>query len=128
VSASANPPATAVLYASEASVRVGNWQVVADVTAAGGARMWNPDWGAGKVNTALANPPSYFEMTFNAQANTPYHLWVRGKAQGDSPYNHSVHVQFSDSVNAGGSAVFRVGTTDSTVINLEEDLNYGVSG
>jgi PKD repeat protein len=126
VNTSANPPTTVVLYASEATVRVGNWQVVNDASAAGGARMWNPDFGASKVNTASATPVSYFEMTFNAQANTAYHLWMRGKAQNDSPYNDSVHVQFSDSVTASGASVFRIGTTDSTVINLEEDLNYGV--
>jgi PKD repeat protein len=125
---SANPPATAVLYASEAPVRVGNWQVVTDATAAGGARLWNPDLGTNKINTAAATPASYFEMTFNAQANTAYHLWMRGKAQNDSPYNDSVHVQFSDSVNATGASVFRIGTTDSTVINLEDDLSYGVKG
>jgi PKD repeat protein len=128
VTASSNPPTTIVLYASEAMVRVGNWQVVADQTAAGGARIWNPDLGAGKVNTAAAAPANYFEMTFNAQANTAYHLWMRGRAQNDSPYNDSVHVQFSDSVTSNGAASFRIGTTDSTVINLEEDLNYGLNG
>jgi len=128
ITAPTNPPTTVVLYAAEAPVRVGNWQVVADATAAGGARIWNPDLGAAKVVTPLANPPSYFEMTFNAQANTAYHLWMRGKAQNDSPYNDSVHVQFSDSVTSSGAAVFRIGTTDSTVINLEEDLNFGLKG
>jgi hypothetical protein len=123
------PPASdVVLYASEAPVRAGNWQVVADATAAGGARIWNPDAGAAKVVTPLANPPSYFEMTFNAQANTAYHLWMRGKAQNDSPYNDSVHVQFSDSVDATGASVFRIGTTTSTEYNLEDCSGCGVSG
>jgi hypothetical protein len=67
-------------------------------------------------------------MTFNAQANTAYHLWMRGKAQSDSPYNDSVHVQVSDPPTASGASAYRIGTTDSTVINLEEDLNYGVKG
>ncbi|MFL6277576.1 MAG: PKD domain-containing protein [Blastocatellia bacterium] len=119
---------TVVLYAAEARVRGGNWQIVADATAAGRARFWNPDRGAAKVTTASPSPADYFEMTFNAEANTPYHLWIRGKAQNDSPFNDSVHVQFSDSVSAGGAAVFRIGTTDSTVVNLEDDLNVGVSG
>src|SRR5689334_2039892 len=86
-----------IIYASEATTKVGNWQVVTDATAAGGARIWNPDAGAAKVVTPLANPPSYFEMTFSAQSGVAYHLWMRGKAQSDSPYNDSVHVQFSDS-------------------------------
>ena len=123
------PPASdVVLYASEASVRVGNWQVAADATAAGGARMWNPDLGGAKVVTPLANPPSYFEMTFTAQASTAYHLWMRGKAQGDSPFNDSAHVQFSDSVDANGAAVYRIGTATSTEYNLEDCSGCGLSG
>ena len=121
-------PPTIVLYASEAPARAGKWQVVADPTAAGGARIWNPDKGAAKITTAAASPADYFEVTFTAAANTPYHLWMRGIAQNDSPYNDSVHLQFSDSVDAGGNATFRIGTTASTVVNLEEDLNYGLKG
>ncbi|HKP11437.1 MAG TPA: IPT/TIG domain-containing protein, partial [Blastocatellia bacterium] len=122
------PASDVVLYGSEAPVRVGNWQVVADATAAGGARIWNPDAGAAKVVTPLASPPSYFEMTFNAQANTAYHLWIRGRAQSDSPFNDSVHAQFSDSVDANGSAVYRIGTATSTEYNLEDCSGCGLSG
>ena len=67
-------------------------------------------------------------MTFNAQSNTAYHLWVRGKAIGDSPYNDSFFAQFSGSVDAIGSAIFRIGTTNGTCINLEEASGYGLSG
>src|ERR1041384_8563110 len=82
-----------VLYASEATTKVGNWSVVADATAAGGARLANADLGGVKLVTPPANPPRYFEMTFNAQSNTAYRLWIRGKAQNDSPYNDSIFVQ-----------------------------------
>ena len=116
-----------VLYASEATARVGNWSVVADSTAAGGARIANADLGGSKLAAALAAPASYFEMSFNAQAGTPYRLWVRGKAQDDSPYNDSFFVQFSGSVTSTGAAVYRIGTTDSTCINLEEAAGYGLS-
>ncbi|MFP5262260.1 MAG: PQQ-dependent sugar dehydrogenase, partial [Blastocatellia bacterium] len=44
-----------VLYASEAPVRAGNYSVVADPTAAGGARIFNPDAGAAKLAAALAS-------------------------------------------------------------------------
>src|SRR5437868_14150428 len=84
-----------VVYASTATTKVGNYQVVSDTTAAGGARMWNPDAGAAKQANPLASPTSYFELTFNAQAGVAYHLWIRGKADGDSTYNDSVYVQFS---------------------------------
>ena len=127
----ASPPPAAsdvVLYASEASVKVGNWQVVADQTAAGGNRIFNPDAGQAKVVTPAANPTSYFEMTFTAQAATPYHFWMRSKALNDSPYNDSVHVQFSDSVDQNGAATYRIGTTTSTEMNLEECSGCGLSG
>jgi endonuclease/exonuclease/phosphatase family metal-dependent hydrolase/glutamine cyclotransferase len=116
-----------VLYASEATTKVGNWSVVSDATAAGGARLANADLGGAKLAAPIPVPASYFEMTFNAEANTPYRLWVRSKAQGDSPYNDSFFVQFDGSVTATGSAVYRIGTTDGTCVNLEEASGYGLS-
>ena len=121
-------PTEVVLYTGDAPVRVGNWFVVPDSTAAGGARLANFDRGAAKLATALASPLDYFEMTFNATAGIPYRLWVRGRAESDSPYNDSVHVQFSGSVDAAGAPAFRIGSTNSTVINLEDYLNQGVHG
>jgi hypothetical protein len=120
-------PGDIVMYASEAT-RVGNYLVVSDGTAAGGARLHNPDAGAAKLVSALANPASYFELSFTAQGGTAYRLWVRGKAQDDSPYNDSFFVQFSDSVNAAGGAVSRIGTTGAESINLEDCFGCGLSG
>jgi phosphatidylserine/phosphatidylglycerophosphate/cardiolipin synthase-like enzyme len=117
-----------VLYASEASVRVGSWSPVSDATAAGGSRINNPNAGAARLDTALANPTNYFEMSFTAQAGQPYRLWIRGKAYNDSGYNDSVHVQFDKSVSSGGTAAYRIGTTASTYVNLEEINGAGVSG
>ncbi|MBI3652028.1 MAG: hypothetical protein HY231_13490 [Acidobacteria bacterium] len=85
-----------VLYAATASVKVGSFSSVADSSAAGGERLYNPDAGAAKLANAQANPASYFEMTFNAEANTAYRLWVRAKADNNSPYNDSFFVQFSN--------------------------------
>ncbi|MFL6213184.1 MAG: PKD domain-containing protein [Blastocatellia bacterium] len=127
--ASAQAAATdIVLYASEATARIGNWSVVADATAAGGARLANADLGGSKLAAPLTAPASYFEMSFSAQSGTPYRLWVRAKAQDDSPYNDSFFVQFDGSVTSTGAAVFRTGTTDGTCINLEEASGYGLSG
>lgn len=117
-----------VLYTAQAPVKVGNWTLVADSTAAGSLRLANADRGAAKVVTASSAPSSYFEMSFLANAGTAYHLWIRGKAGGDSPYNDSVHVQFSGSVTSSGSAIYRIGTTSSTEVNLEDCLGCGVSG
>ena len=123
------PPGTeVVLYAAEATVKVGNWQVISDATAAGGARLHNNDFGAAKRSTALANPTDYFEMTFNAQANTPYHLWIRGKGQADFWGNDSVFIQFSGSVTSSQVATYRIGTTSATEMNLEDCSGCGIQG
>lgn len=117
-----------VLHAAQATARSGAWQLVADSTAAGGQRAWNPNIGNPKVVTALASPSNYIEFTFNAEAGRPYRLWIRGKADGDLWSNDSVHVQFSGSVDAGRAAVYRIGTTTSTEYNLESCRGCGLSG
>jgi hypothetical protein len=117
-----------VLYAGQATVKAGSWNPTQDATAAGGVRMFNPDIGAPKLTDALANPSTYFEMTFTATAATAYRLWIRGKAQSDNPFNDSIFVQFSDSTDNTGAATFRIGTTSSTVINLEDCSGCGLSG
>jgi HKD family nuclease len=123
------PPSSGevVMYASHAKA-VGNWFVTSDSTAAGGSRLHNPDAGAAKISTALASPVDYFELTFTAQAGVPYHLWIRGKADANSWANDSVHVQFNDSVDQNANAVYRIGTTGSTVMNLEDCSGCGESG
>ncbi|MEW6127522.1 MAG: PKD domain-containing protein [Acidobacteriota bacterium] len=121
-------PTDVVLYAAESLVKVGSWQVISDSTAAGGRRLQNPDLGIAKLNTPMTKPKHYFEMTFNAQAGVPYRLWTRGKAINNSPYNDSFYVQFSGSVTLSGSPIYRIGTNDATVINLEDYLNIGLSG
>ena len=120
-------PGDVVLYASEGT-RTGNYQVVSDATAAGGSRLHNPDGGAGKLSNALANPGTFVEMQFTAQAGVAYRLWIRGKAQNDDPFNDSVFVQFNDSVDENGVAKSRIGTTSSEVINLEDCFACGLGG
>jgi hypothetical protein len=116
-----------VLYASEASLKVGSWSPVSDSSAAGGARLQNANAGAPKVTTASGNPAHYFEMTFEADAGRPYRLWIRGKALSNSWGNDSVFVQFSGSVTQGGSATWRIGTASATEYNLEDCSGCGVS-
>ncbi len=111
-----------VLYASQATKTAGNYQLVADVTAAGGVGLWNPDLATAKVGAAAATPATYAEFTFYAEAGRAYHLWIRGKAQKNSWANDSIFVQFS------GSAAARIGSTASMTMNLEDDANIGVSG
>jgi len=108
-----------VLYASKAPVRAGTWAVVSDSTAAAGFAIANPNLGAPKLLTPLANPANYFEITFPAYSGQAYHLWLRGKATGNSYDNDSVYVQFSDSVTSSGTAVDRIGTTSGAAVVLQ---------
>ena len=57
-----------VLYAADATVLRGRWQKEADLTAAGGFRLRNPDAGAAKRTSALASPTDYFELDVHRAA------------------------------------------------------------
>jgi hypothetical protein len=117
-----------VLYAAAASRVSGTWTIGADPSAAGAARIANPEANAAKLSAALANPANYFELTFQAEAGVPYHLWLRGKAEKDSWANDSVFVQFSGSVSATGAAVNRIGTTGAATVSIEDGVNAGLAG
>jgi hypothetical protein len=117
-----------VLYASDARIVSGTWSLVADPSAAGGFRLWNPDKGVAKLATALTSPVNYFEITFRAEADVPYHLWVRGRADANFWGNDSVMVQFSGSVDATGAPKYRIGTTSANDVNLENCSGCGISG
>ena len=117
-----------VLYAKNASPIAGNWRLVGDATAAGGSRIEQPNAGAPKVTVPAASPANYFELTFTAQANRPYRLWLRGKASSNSWNNDSVYVQFSGSVTSTGTATDRIGTTEATTVVLEDCGGCGLSG
>jgi phosphatidylserine/phosphatidylglycerophosphate/cardiolipin synthase-like enzyme len=121
-----NPGEEIVLYASTATVG-GGWNVTADATAAGGYRLQNPNAEAAKLDTALAAPTQYFELTFNALAGRPYHLWIRGKATSNSWKNDSVHVQFSGSVTSTGVATYRIATTSSAGVTIEDCNSCGLA-
>ena len=50
------------------------------------------------------------------------------KADDDSWQNDSVFVQFSDSVDGSGNAVWRIGTTSATMVSLEDCSGCGEQG
>jgi hypothetical protein len=108
-----------VVYATKASAVSGQWRVVADNTAAGGARLWHPNTGA-KALAPQRVPLHYFEVTAWVEGGRPYRLWLRGKADGDYHMNDAAHVQFSGAVDAKGAAVYRIGTTSATTVQLSE--------
>lgn len=112
-----------------ASARVaGGWQLVSQSGAASGRAAVLPNTGRAKVNTPVASPTHYFEVTFDAVANTPYRLWLRGKADGNSAVNDSVHIQFTNTVDGSGAASWRIGTTSAVTVNLEDCSGCGNSG
>jgi phage gp37-like protein len=117
-----------VLYAADASIRVGAWSVVSDSTAAGGKRVWYPNAGAAKRTAASATPNNYIELTFSPKTGTAYRIWMRGKAESNYWGNDSVFIQFSGSVNSSGSAIWRIGTTTAADWNLEDCSGCGLSG
>jgi hypothetical protein len=99
--------------------RFGTWQRIADATAAGGYALRDPNVGTPKIVPALANPANYFEATFQADAGTPYHVWVRMRAEGNSTGNDSVYLQFTDSRTASGAAHARIGTSSAAEFVLQ---------
>lgn len=102
--------------------------MVADKTAAGGSRIEQPDASAAKITTAAANPANYFDVTFTAEANTPYRLWVRGRAAQNFFGNDSVFVQFSGSVTENGVSINRIQTTEAVPLVIEDCQGCGVAG
>jgi hypothetical protein len=107
-----------VIYANDASVIRGNWNIVADPTAAAGTKIATVDAGARTVSGPLANPADFFEAPFQATAGTRYRVWLRIHAQDESKFNDSVYVQFDASVDASGSPIYRTGSTDGLLVNL----------
>ena len=106
----------------------GNWQVVLDPSAAGGAKIKSIDLGAAKIAAPKPAPADYFELTFTANAGRPYRIWIRGIATANSLANDSVFAQFNNSVDAAGAPVFRIGTTSGTGITLQACPGCTVSG
>jgi hypothetical protein len=94
--------------------------VVADATAAGGARLQNLNYGAATLATPLAAPRDAFDLTFTAEAGKAYRLWLRGKALLNNKVNDSAFVQFDGSVTASGAAQWRIGTTSATTVVLQD--------
>jgi hypothetical protein len=121
-------PAEVVLYAGEAVSMTGDVRSVPDPDAAGGGRLYFINAGVPKAALPSTHPATFVDLTFTAAANTPYHLWMRGSALADCWCNDSAWVQFSDTVDAGGRAVNRIGTSEAVMYSLEQCLNCGVAG
>jgi hypothetical protein len=123
-----NVPGEIVMYAEDAARIAGNWRLEPDLSAAAGRKLRNPDNGAPKLAAPLVTPADYVEFQFEAEAGVAYHLWLRGRADNDNWANDSVFVQFSDSVDSRGAAVWQIGTSSGTSVNLEDCANCGLNG
>jgi hypothetical protein len=119
--------AEAVMHAADA-VTAGLWRLVDDGSAASGRRAVHPDSGAAKLTSPLATPANYLELTFDAAAGRAYRLWIRGRADRDYYGNDSVFVQFSGTVNASGTPMYRIGSTSATSGVIEACSACGLRG
>jgi exonuclease III len=117
-----------VIGASSPTTLAGGWKLLADSSAANGTAVGHPDAGGAKLAAALASPVHFVEFTFDADAGRSYRLWLRGRADRDYWGNDSVFVQFSDAVDASGNPVYRIGSADSTSVNLEDGSGAGIAG
>jgi hypothetical protein len=117
-----------VLWAVDADDIQGQWSLVADPTAAGGVRLYDPNLGAAKVNAPLADPSSRVVVRFYPEPTLTYKLWVRLKADRNSWANDSVWLQFSGATDASGTPRYQVFSTTGLAINLEECSGCGESG
>src|SRR5262249_57216886 len=96
----------------------GSWAKASDATSPQGVKLVTGD--TGFASDVLASPMHYVDVTFSAQAGTPYTLWLRLQALANSKFNDSVWVQFSDAV-VDGAPAYRIGTTSALLVNLATD-------
>jgi regulation of enolase protein 1 (concanavalin A-like superfamily) len=133
VGGSAPPPPTSsgnvVIYASDipAAARHGSWQAGSDSLSPNQAKLRTADSGWSNVSAPLAAPTHYVDVSFNADANKPYRLWLRLQAAGNSGVNDSLWVQFSDAL-VSGSPMFRTNTTSGLLINLDPGTGAALNG
>jgi hypothetical protein len=117
-----------VLWTADVDDFQGEWTLAADPTAAGGARAYDPNRGAPKINKPLTDPPSRVLVRFFPEPTLTYKLWVRLKADGNSWANDSVWLQFSGAADRAGTPRYQIGTDSGLSVNLEECSGCGESG
>jgi regulation of enolase protein 1 (concanavalin A-like superfamily) len=119
------PPPTAtnvVIYGADipAAALHGAFVKASDATSPSSVKVATADNGVSYANNPLASPADYVDVTFNAEANTPYTVWLRLKATANSKYNDSLWLQFSDALS-GGAPVYPIGSTQGLMVNLATD-------
>ena len=111
-----------VIYANDiaAGSRHGSWTTSSDPASPGGVALVTPDAGVSNAANALAAPTDFVDVTFSANAGTPYTLWMRLKALNNSKTNDSLWVQFSDA-QASGASAYPLNSTSGLAVNLATD-------
>jgi hypothetical protein len=109
------PSGEIVLYGSDFTVYgTSHWSKISDANAAGGYALKN----AVVYASVEASPSDYVQATFTANAGTTYYVWVRGKGDAYQDwYSDAIWVQFDKSTDTGGTAVYRIGTTNGAPYN-----------
>jgi hypothetical protein len=98
----------------------GLWTSASDPASPNGVTLSTADTGFSTVNTPIASPTHYVDVSFTAPGGTSYTLWLRLKAIANSKYNDSVWAQFSDA-SANGSTVYPMNSTSGVLVNLATD-------
>jgi hypothetical protein len=115
-----------VIYASDAaSIALhGTWRTASDPTSPLEIKLMTPDNEWASTDAPPATLGDYIDVTFNANAGTPYTLWLRLQALARSKYNDAVWVQFSDAL-VNGLAVYPLNSTSALLVNLATDAAAG---
>jgi hypothetical protein len=111
-------PTEQVIHATDVTAIQGTWRKTTDLSAADNIKLSTPDDRVGALAAAAVTPSNYFDATFQASPATRYRVWLRMHAVSDSKWNDSVFVQFSDSVDAVGRPIYRIGSTAGYTVNL----------
>jgi endonuclease/exonuclease/phosphatase family metal-dependent hydrolase len=117
------PAVDIVIWATDVTTMAGNFTRVASASSPAGQMMSTPNLGWATLQAPLAQPADYFEASFNAIANTPYHVWVRLQAASNGSSNDSVWVQFDSAASD-----YPIGSSSGLLVNLETCTGCGDSG
>ena len=126
--ASAATPPEIALYAIDATNLHGNWSRTPDAGAAGGQVLTSADAGGSNLTAPLPAAADYADFSFTAPAGQSYRMWIRLRAKGNSKWNDSIWAQFSDALDAQGSPIVRIGSSNGVMFNLENCSGCGTNG
>jgi len=121
--AAPTPAAEIVIYASDipAGQLHGSWRAISDATSPNGLKLGTPDAAWSTLNSPLAAPTDYIDVTFDAEAGRPYTLWLRMRAINDNKYNDAVWAQFSDAL-VDNAPAYPMNSTSGLLVNLATDV------